>query len=261
MYKHNVYRNLLLWPSGNIGDSIVTSGLIRHFAESASKVYLPLKKNNESNSLINTISYILHDLPNVEIIEHVDTNNYDELASSYDNATRIYAASIFSFKLNGWTCCPMWDEQWYAWFGLPFSMRYKNFILPEKINQSIDLYSSLVKHDSYILIHREIGTWEQPINIDLQSWRNNKEIDVLNNSQIIEINSSLADNMIFYVDLIKNAKEIHCTPSSFYCLVDSITKLTDAKLYYHNIRANTIMRVNNKYNNHRWEFINYINKV
>jgi hypothetical protein len=58
-----------------------------------------------------------------------------------------------------------------------------------------------------------------------------------------------------YVELIKNAEEIHCIPSSFHCLVDGIE--TPAKLFFHDIREKTSMAVNSIWNNHRWTMVNY----
>ena len=67
--------------------------------------------------------------------------------------------------------------------------------------------------------------------------------------------------MLYYKTLIENAEEIHCVPSSVFCFVDSITKLTKAKLFYHDVRKQTIMRINNPWNDHRWTKINYDTKL
>ena len=65
--------------------------------------------------------------------------------------------------------------------------------------------------------------------------------------------------MMQYVDLIKNAEEIHVVPSSFHCLVDSME--TNASLYFHDIREKTSMAINSDWNNHRWTIVKYQNRL
>ena len=71
---------------------------------------------------------------------------------------------------------------------------------------------------------------------------------------IIPANWSKVD-MMQYVKLIQHAEEIHCVPSSFHCLVDSIQ--TNAKLFFHDIREKTSMAVNTQWNNFKWNEVNY----
>lgn len=260
LVMRKVYGPLMLWPSGNFGDSFVTAGLVRNFASMASKVYLPVRKYNETNSLIDTVQYMFADTPTIEIVEHIDHTDYEQEALMY-RATHVHPAEIFTVNNNGVVYAPLWDEQWYTWFNLPFSLRYQNFIVPEKIQQSIDLHKQLVAKPNYILVHKEIGTQQRRIEIDMYSWRNDDQKRLFDDCQIIEITPSLANNMLFYIDLIKNATEIHCAPSSFFCLVDGIVNQTSARLFYHNIRANAVMRVNNQWNNYRWTFVNYATKL
>lgn len=255
-----IYNSLMLWPSASFGDTIVTSPIMRHFASVAQKVYLPLKKINESDDLINTGKSLLLDVPNIEIIEHHDYYDYDEQAAKY-GAARIHSAEIYAFNYNGVLCCPLWDEQWYTWFNIPFSVRYENFRVPNYLEESSNLYKSIATQPNYILIHKQMGPNRQSVDIDLYSWRSDEQKITFNECQIIEITPDIASNLVHYIDLIRNATEIHCTPSSFFCLVDSITTQTKAKLYYHNIRANTLIRVNNQWNNYRWTLVNYDRKL
>jgi hypothetical protein len=79
--------------------------------------------------------------------------------------------------------------------------------------------------------------------------------------KIIEITPNITKNMLQYAKLIENAKEIHCVPSSFYCLTDSITERTSANLFFHDIRAATLMQINSKWNNNRWNIVKYDRKL
>ena len=66
-------------------------------------------------------------------------------------------------------------------------------------------------------------------------------------------------DMMQYKTLLENALEIHCAPSSIFCLVDGME--VRGRLYYHAMRASTLLRVNSKWNNYKWNIINYATKL
>ena len=132
-------------------------------------------------------------------------------------------------------------------------MRYKNFKLPKHIEGSEELYNRLSNTEPYILVHRHTSIGAAPIDVVKYREINNRP----GHYRVIEIDESITHNMMHYIKLIENAKEIHVAPSSFFCLVDSMVEKTDAILFYHNIRASTLMRVNSKWNNFRWNIVEY----
>lgn len=249
-----IHGAMMLWPTAALGDFIVTYPIMRHYALISKQIYLPLTLTNKT--LVNICNTLFSDLNNIELIEHLDTHNYDILSKSF-NASYITAAHLYNINYGGVPSRPLWEEQWYTWFELPYSLRYRGFKIPDDNIRSKELYSKLVNNENYILVHDEILGARQKIYLDLKNWRSPEDQIIFDTYQKIFIDPSLSDNLLDYVDLIKNAKEIHCTPSCIHQLVESINDKTNAKLYYHNIRKDALMRVNNRWNNYKWQFINY----
>ena len=65
----------------------------------------------------------------------------------------------------------------------------------------------------------------------------------------VEKNTDIFKNIFYYVNLIKDATEIHCVNSSFLHLVDRVD--TKAKLFYHDNRKGVLKFKKN------WKIINY----
>lgn len=151
------------------------------------------------------------------------------------------------------------DRQFYEQANILFKERYEKFILPKKISGSDKLYRNLTGSEKdYIIVH-DSSSAEKIYPIELWSWRkNNQNKDI----KVIKISEGQTDNMLDYVKLIENAKEIHCVPSSFFCLVDSICTKIDADLYFHDIRMNNLMQVNCwTTGKNRWNIIDYQQKI
>ena len=107
----------------------------------------------------------------------------------------------------------------------------------------------------YIIVHRNSSA-EGDYSIDLWNWRRN-QIKFVPSTKIVEIQMGQTTNMLSYIKLIENAKEIHCVNSSFFCLVDSVSKKIKPKLFYHDIRMNNITQTNCDANGNRWTVVDY----
>ena len=75
--------------------------------------------------------------------------------------------------------------------------------------------------------------------------------------KIIELTTPLSINMLDYLKLIENAKEIHCIDSSFFHFVGSLVFRIKALLFYHDIRRTTFLNVSNEWNKYRWNIVQY----
>ena len=242
----------------SLGDSFVFSGIVHHFAEKANEVSIPTELK-----YFNTINTLYQDYDNIKVLEFANRQQEIEFILK-NNIPKITPYDLFSFNsvilyespqkenVNYWTV-PLWDMQIYDHYELPFSARYKNFKLPKYVVESDELFTNLSNEEPYILVHKHTGVGTAPININ--GFRVNSNLP--DNYKVIEINESITNNMMHYIKLIENAKEIHVAPSSFFCFVDSMLDRTNALLFYHNIRANTLMRVNSKWNNFRWNIVEY----
>lgn len=255
---NNLFDKLFFLGALTLGDNFVYSGIVHHFAEKTNEFYIPIELK-----FFNTINTLYQDYDNIKVIAFTHPQQEIDFIRE-NNISKISSNRLFQFnselqfgtphKENINSCVvPLWDMQVYDDFELPFSMRYKNFKLPKYIEGSDELFDRLSNSEPYILIHRHTGAGTSPIDIDTYRTNNN----LPNHYRVIEIDESITDNMMHYIKLIENAKEIHVAPSSFFCLVDSMLDRTDAILFYHNIRASTLMRVNSKWNNYRWNIVEY----
>ena len=148
----------------------------------------------------------------------------------------------------------LWDVQTYANYEIPYEYKYKNFRLPKYIHGAEELYKQLSNDKPYVLVHRRSFRYSDgfPINID-----NFRKANNLPNIRIIEITEGITDNMMQFVPLIERAEEIHVVASSFHCLVDCMYNKTNGKLFFHDIRADAIMKINSAENNNCWTIVKY----
>jgi hypothetical protein len=148
------------------------------------------------------------------------------------------------------------DRQFYEQAGILFKERYEKFTLPKEIPGVDEVYDKLTEGEkNYIIVHKNSSA-EGDYPIDLWTWRRN-QIGTIPDTKIIKIEMGQTTNMLSYMRLIENAKEIHCLNSSFFCLVDSVAKRIKPKLFYHDIRMNNITQTNCESNGNRWTIVEY----
>ena len=245
-----IYDRLYFCAAMTLGDNFVYSGIIHHYADRCQELHIPVE-----TKFFKTMQCLYQDYPNIKIFSSLAPIQEEQYISQH-KLSRINNAEITFVDIEGIRICPLWDEQVYTEFEIPFSLRYKNFRLPKYIDGAEELYQKLSGGEPYILIHRRTGLHPDGMPIDIfRSVKNNSNIN------IIEITEGITDNMMQFVPLIERAQEIHCVSSSFRCLVDSIYNRTTGKLYYHDIRATTLERVNSRWNNYIWNIILYENKM
>jgi hypothetical protein len=248
-------RNLLFVPIGSFGDLIVVSALIRWFAYRCYHLHVPVQ-----TPLFDTANCLFKDDPNITVFVCGGDHNEIERYVEMHNLTRIQGPDLYFINQDQTRICPLWEEQWYGSFEVPFSQRYTGFRLPLDLSQAQSLYQRVVHQPRLIVTHSQWSS-QNNVPIDLQSWRSSNGFDTLDQFQIVDLTPQLSCNLIDYAELIFKAEEIHCVPSSVFCLVDSLVNQTKAKLFLHNIRKNFQSRVNNRWNHHRWCMINYEHKL
>jgi hypothetical protein len=234
--------------SMDLGDCFVYAGIVNYYADRCKQLHVPVKPSNYQ-----TLSTLFSEHPNIKVVamesadeeQYIDHHKLSKVITDWD----LYLTTVGGFR-----CSVLWDEQIYTNFEIPFGYRYSNFRLPKTIDGSKELYDRLYKGRPYALIHRRTSHYPDGMPIDIEKYRENIELPSID---IIEIEPGITDNLLHYVKLIENATEIHCVSSSFYCLVDSIHSQTCADLYFHDVRASSIERVNNRWNNSCWKIVNY----
>lgn len=236
----------------DLGDYFVHSGVVNYYADRCQQLHLPVTYKS-----YDTITCLYSEHPNIITVrlrpeeeqEYVDMHKLSRVVVEWE--------MIFRF-VNGHYTALLWDEQIYTHFELPFSLRYTNFRLPKNLPGSDALFEKLYTGRPYILVHTGTGQHPNGLPVNIENFRlaNNLPQDV----DIIEIIPSRTSNMLDYVKLIENAAEIHCVNSSFYCLVDGMYHRTRGTLFFHDIRASSIVRVNSEWNNRCWKIVYYPEK-
>ena len=255
-----ITQQMCFHPQGSIGDCFVVAGAVNWFSDRCLKLFLPIYKKT---NMLETIATLFQDNKKVQVIEYEDHQTFSDLNQliTTQNLTPITIPSLYSIEINGVTSRPLWEEQIYTGLDLPFSIRYSHFRMPNVDSKSKELFNRVVKNSRYILVSQKMKDPSTQVSIDLNGCRNQVGLDSLDKFQIIELNETLSSNIILYSELIKHAEEIHCVPSSLHCFIDSIIQTTNAKLFYHALRKDATMRVNNNWNNHRWQIVNYLHKL
>lgn len=242
------FGRMVFCSVGTLGDYFVMAGAIRHFAAQCEELHIPTRPQHYK-----VVSQMFEDVQSISVASYADFADVEN-KMAVENWGRINAPDVAFVSQDGADVPAFWDEQCYTFYNLPFSTRY-NYQLPYNLYDSQRMFGRLtilIPDGKYILTHRKFG---------LTGGAAASEIEIAipnpNNYQIIDLDESLTSNILDYTHLIMHATEIHCVPSSVFCMVDSMINYTKAELYYHNIRKSTVMRINNQWNTHRWNIINY----
>ena len=243
-----IFDKLFFLGSVGLGDSFVQSGMVNHYADRCQELHLPARP-----SFYKTTKTLYQDHPNIKIVALAPIEEHHAQYAKAHGLSRLLSIPLVQSSIKNYQIIPMWDVQHYSNYELSFGLRYSNFRLPKHIEGSEELYQILSNGEPYILIHRYTGDDPDGIPINVQEFR--KHQGLREDIKVIEIKEGITDDMMRFTKLIQCAEEIHCVPSSFHCLVDSIQ--TDAKLYFHDIREKTSMAVNTPWNNFKWSEVHY----
>lgn len=242
-----IFDRLFFMGPMSLGDSFVLCGMVNHFADRCNELHVPADPR-----FFETIKTLYQDHPNIRVVSiPQDWTTEREYVERF-GLSRILRIDLVHSKIKNFDITPMWDIQLYSNYELSFGLRYSNFRIPKHIAGSKELYQQLSNNEPYILIHKHSNDFPHGAPIDVNGFRQGHGFP---NYRVIEITEGITNNMMQYLDLIKNAEEIHCIPSSFHCLVDSIP--TNAKLFFHDIREKTSMAVNSAWNDNKWIMVNY----
>lgn len=220
-------NELIIAHNLGLGDHFICNGLINYFSLFYEKIFLPVY-NLPNNSNIETVKSLYKDNTKVSLlpINHEVSIWHDpDILYKYTEHLCLQTIDVELFKYKPSTIA--WYRYFYEQFGIPYYYRYKYFCLPKTIEESEKLYHRHIPDgQKYRVIHDNSSvSGYYPLMI-------NKNDSLLT----IKIDRSLTDNLLNWVDILKNADEIHVVDSSVFCLVDSIKKECRGDLYFHDIR-------------------------
>lgn len=201
-------KEVVVYHHLGLGDHFICNGLINKLSE-IYKIHLICKKNN-----FDTVQCLYSDNSNIIVIPIIDELK-NILLYCKDNKLELIQIGFRDFNNK------TFDQSFYSQFGYDLSLRYDNFRLPKYIKNSKKIFEQLCSSKEYALISNMSSEGQYDINISTE----------LNKIYIVP---GITTNLLDYIDLIFNAKEIHCIDSSVYHLVDSLS--LNAKLYFYDVR-------------------------
>lgn len=206
-------KEIVLHHHLGLGDHFICNGLVHTIAEQLDKINLVCKPHLEK-----TVKHLYEDYKNIEIFPIVD-ENIDSLNLAQSLNCKLLMVGFQHTNYNSF------EKSFYDQLNIPFNYRYEKFRLPNRLDGSKKLYEKTNLHD-YVFVHKVSSVGDFDLNIET-------------NLPIFNATKDDTDDVLDYVDLICNAKEIHFINSGIYPLITQLFKLGKTKaekICYHNIR-------------------------
>ncbi len=234
-------HRLIVFQHLGLGDHFISHGIIVEISKRTRNLYVLCKPHNHP-----TCSAIFGNLGNVFSVPAKRLLiRSEEFRVAVDAAIEL-EADIFMIGHHPSIKQDTWDRDFYSISGVDFSMRYSSFspnMIPVPANSTRDLLRTLAP--GFRLVHRSNSEGEIQINL------------VPDSAPILEVDTKLSDNLLQWMHVACRAAEIHCVPSSFYCMIDSFVPLVTSRLYLHENRDSFTLNPNNKYNGSKWNRVSY----
>ena len=258
-------KSLVLHTHTGLGDHIITNGMVHSFTEDYDKVYVPhiTAFSDSINALYKGYDKVEPvALPDIDI--NLDGRHLIQEIVERTNSEYICVADPLLYYPERLIVTPSnniearhvatnFERQFYELAGMHFSIRFTHARIPESTEKSLEIYKQLTNEEDFILVH-DISSINVDLPVAIDQVSKNKGLP------IVKIVPGISNNIFDFVDLIKNAKEIHVIPSSFFCIVDSLFDKTSAELFLHNVLIKFDSQTNCQWNNNRWNIIEYRHK-
>lgn len=233
-------KNILLHHHLGLGDHISLCGLVNHMAEQHSpdkKIFLMCKSNNVLN-----VQKLYRNNPIVQVVDIKDADEHtfaNQSIKAYPELEYFclghsgYDASLET--KNNWDC----NQVFYYLAGVPYEYRFTKFTLPYDEAMNNLAYDDLVGESrEYMFVH------DDPTR--------GYEITPVHNlgDNVKVVRNDIRYTIFDYVKILRNAKQIHLMPSSFYCLIESIEGVS-ADLFCYPIRNGNL----GNGTRHRWNIM------
>ena len=254
-------KDLVFHHHTSLGDHYICNGIAHNYAKDCETLHIPCSEGNYE-----TVNSLYSDFDNIVVHpmtfqSPVSKHEVDALAAKegwevtrigfekvyYRRFHRVNSPGVEGISVN-------FDRQFYEEANLLYRKRYEDFHLPKEIPNVDKVYDELVGDaDEYIILHKN-SSLRDDYPVELWSWRQGK---FNKNIKIVEIKKGQTSNMLSYMKVIENAKEIHCVDSSFFCLVDSVSSKLKGKLFYHDMRVNSHVQVHCNFSIPKWNIMSY----
>ncbi len=234
-------KKFILHHHLGLGDHFVLNGMVNYISKQYDKIYIPAKIHNYS-----TVKFMFEKNNKVEVFkvgkltEHIDVPNFAK-----NNNLEILRVGFEKLKMNA-----EFNSAFYNQLGLSYDISFDYFD-PNYIQEKNKLLESHLKEyykctDNYIIQHSEGST----VTIADDYLKIDSQLPKI----LIEKKSDIFQNLLYYLDVIKNAKEVHCINSSVFTLVDRIP--THGDLFFHNVSKEAHTRAVTAFKK-QWTYIDY----
>lgn len=198
-------KDLFLRPHLGLGDAIICNGLVRHFArfEPNRMIILPAKTHN-----VPSVRWMFSDLELVTVKPVKDDWHADRMAEEYgdDGAEVMYIGGSGN----------AFDEEFYCNAGVPMNERWSGFHVPPfKEQHRVPPYPFRFVHDDG---RRGFIIRDDPF-CSLPAVR--------------PVYDPESPNIFAWQNALQSADVIHCIPSSFFVLMDSLLTIKEQQLFLH----------------------------
>lgn len=238
-------KRIVVYQHLGLGDHFICFGLIREISKLTVDLYLVCKRSN-----IASLTRLYAHLSNVYLISLPKIETYEEEKQSVLLLASQANACLFLVGHSNEVSSKSFDIDFYRLAGVHESERYAS--IPQ-ISHLIGLSdinrAKFLSGRPFLLVHREASYGFLPV------------VFQKSNYDVIEVNKELGDNILKWLQFAEKAEEIHCVPSSFFCMMDLFSRQLNAKLYLHDIRLDFALDPNNQYNRYRWNVISYVEKL
>lgn len=252
----NLIDKLFVTGGRHLGDQIIANGLINWWSDRCLEIHYPAVTKH-----FKSMQSLYRENPRIKVIEIHGPDHEDWYITNNGGMSRLLLQDRSCWmKVNNIDTPVFWDMDMYDFYNLPFSLRYTNFRMPSHIPGSEELYLKLTNGAPYILVHNRSSIHQEGVFIDIDVGRRMVGQEPWTGLRI-DINEDITDDFMQYVSLVENATEIHCIPSSLFCLVDSMLNRVKGKIFVHDVRAQNLMKFNSKWNGYRWNVVNYETKI
>lgn len=223
-----------------LGDHIVMNGMVNYLSKYYKIIYLPAKEHN-----FTTIKFMFEKNDKVEVFKIGSHNEYQDIKSYSElKNLEILKVGFENLKLN-----KEFNTEFYQQLNLSYNISFDyfdpNYVELENKNLLKHLRKYYKCPDRYIILHLESSTGAY----DIRKLNIKSDLPYI----LIEKKSDVFSNILYYLDALKEAEEVHCINSSVFTLVDRIS--TNGKLYFHNIKKEPYKSFTAF--NKSWNYIDY----
>lgn len=199
-------KDLLIYHHLGCGDHLICNGLVRHFAKFEPKriIHVPCKTHN-----VPSVKWMFSDVPNIVVDQFADDSAVERMALELEDDV---GAEIMRLTASGHG----FDKQFYDAAGVPFEERWSGF----HVERCPDEHAFL--RGEYTFVHDDP---ERGFVIPHSAIRTNW---VTHGSA-----RHPGDTIWKWRSVLEQASAIHCIPSAFSVLLDSLPALREQKLFLH----------------------------